>query len=249
MKINNWFHIIFLFACLSFQVKASAIVNTTNNNSIVSDSLRVDTATVTPKYFEDLKEKYVEEEFIYERSIQKSGWWSRFKQWFNDLFKIKNTGNLTSNADFALNVFYVVIFLLVIFFIVKAILNKEGTWVFGKASDRNIIPVSDIENNIHVTDFDSLIKDAESTNNYRLAVRYYYLWILKSLTSAEIIEYDVEKTNSDYQNEINSKTIRDDFSYASYLYNYMWYGEFDVNEQQFGDAKNAFMKLLKTVEA
>lgn len=120
--------------------------------------------------------------------------------------------------------------------------------MFGKSSDKNIIPVTDVENNIHVVDFKTLIKNAERNNNYRLAVRYYYLWLLKSMTSAEIIEYDVEKTNSDYHNEITTKTIKQEFSYTSYLYNYIWYGEFDVNQEQFSKAKHAFVNLLNSIE-
>ena len=128
-------------------------------------------------------------------------------------------------------------------------MNDEGKWVFGKSSDKNIIPVTDVENNIHVADFKQLITEAEKDNNYRLAIRYYYLWLLKGLTSAELIEYDVEKTNSDYFNEIASKSIKDEFSYTSYLYNYIWYGEFDVNEQQFNKAKMAFVKFLNLIKA
>jgi hypothetical protein len=94
-----------------------------------------------------------------------------------------------------------------------------------------------------------LIGEAERDGNYRLAIRYYYLWLLKSLTNAEIIAYDVEKTNSDYFNEIASKPLKDEFSYTSYLYNYIWYGEFDVNEQQFTKAKTAFVKFLNSVKA
>jgi hypothetical protein len=128
-------------------------------------------------------------------------------------------------------------------------MNDEGSWVFGKSSDKNIIPVTDIEQNLSITDFDKLTKDAEKNNEHRLAIRYYYLWLLKKLAIAEIIEYDVEKTNSDYQNEITSKDLKDDFSYTSYLYNYIWYGEFDVNEQQYDKAKNAFTNLLNTIKA
>ena len=133
------------------------------------------------------------------------------------------------------------------FFIVKAIINKEGKWVFGKSSDKSIIPVTDIENNIYEADFKSLIASAEGENNYRLAIRYYYLWLLKNLSQSEIIEYDVEKTNSDYYYEINSDELKKEFSYTSYLYNYIWYGEFDIDQNQFLKAKTAFNKFLDSV--
>ncbi|MEM9681434.1 MAG: DUF4129 domain-containing protein [Bacteroidota bacterium] len=217
-----------------------------------NDSLQVDQSDISPRHFDGLKDKYSDDDFIYERTVEKSGIWARFKQWLNDL--IKDLFSLNSDAraanitDLLLKIFYVVIFLLVIYFIFKAIMNKEGKWVLGKSSDKSIIPVTDVENNIHATDFRALIKTAEKGNNYRLAIRYYYLWLLKTLTNAEIIEYDAEKTNSDYYYEINKEAIKEEFSYTSYLYNYIWYGEFDINQEQFNKAKEAFTSFLNSIK-
>jgi hypothetical protein len=217
----------------------------------MQDSVYVDTAPIDKREFEDLKDNYDGNEFIYERSVENSGWWTRFKQWLTDffqsLFDINSDAKAANFTDIALKVFYVVIFLLVVFFIVKAIINKEGTWIFGKSSDKRIIPVTDIENNIYDTDFKALIADAEKENNHRLAIRYYYLWLLKTLSEEEIIDYDVEKTNSDYYLEIENKETKEDFSYTSYLYNYIWYGEFDIDDAQFEKAKKAFTQFLRTL--
>lgn len=232
---------------------ASIIFNNFEVSLIESDSLRTDTSLVVKRHFDNLKEQYTGEDFIYERTIESSGWWTRFKQWlsdwFKDFFRIKSKSQASNITDVAIKIAGVIIFLLVIYFIFKAVMNDEGTWIFGKSSDKNIIPVTDIEANIQATDFKNLIVSAENENNYRLAIRYYYLWLLKGLTNAEIIEYDVEKTNSDYRNEIVSNDIKNKFSYTSYLYNYIWYGEFDVDEKQFSKAKSAFINFLKDIKA
>ena len=218
-----------------------------------SHSLVTDNSPIEKRHFEELTDKYSGNDYIYERTVEQSGWWTRFKQWLSDLFQklfnLSGDGQASSFTEVALKIFYVVVFLLVVYFIFRAIINKEGTWVFGKSSEKNIVPVTDIENNIHVADFKSLIEIAESEKNYRLAVRYYYLWLLRSLTNAQLIDYDVEKTDSDYLYELQSKTNRDQFSYTSYLYNYIWYGEFDVNTQQFDKAKHAFTTFINNVKA
>ncbi|TBV26055.1 DUF4129 domain-containing protein [Meridianimaribacter sp. CL38] len=218
-----------------------------------SDSLVTDNSPIEKRHFEELTDKYSGNDYIYERTVEQSGWWTRFKQWLSDLFQklfnLSGDGQASSFTEVALKIFYVVVFLLVVYFIFRAIINKEGTWVFGKSSEKNIVPVTDIENNIHVADFKSLIEIAESEKNYRLAVRYYYLWLLRSLTNAQLIDYDVEKTDSDYLYELQSKDNRDQFSYTSYLYNYIWYGEFDVNTQQFDKAKHAFTTFINNVKA
>lgn len=230
----------------------NAMATTKAINQVLQDSVYIDVDPIEKRHFEDLKDKYSGNDFIYERTANNSGWWTRFKQWLSDF--IKNIFDINSDAkasdvtDIAIKVFYVVIFILVVFFIVKAIINKEGKWVFGKSSDKSIIPVTDIESNIYEADFKSLIASAERDNNYRLAVRYYYLLLLKNLSQAGIIEYDVEKTNSDYHYEINSEALKKEFSYTSYLYNYIWYGEFDIDNNQFQKAKTAFNQFLNSVK-
>lgn len=241
--------VLFLYGILAFKAYASVI--NTNDNSIQQDSVYVDTDPMDKRQYEDLNEKYSGNDFIYERSVENSGWWTRFKKWLSDFFKDLFDFNTDAQASEAvstfINIFFILLFVLVVFFIVKAIINREGNWVFGKSSDKNIIPVMDVETNIHATDFKTLIQHAENENNYRLAVRYYYLWLLKTLSEAEFIDYDVEKTNSDYYLELEDETIKNEFSYTSYLYNYIWYGEFNIDAQQFEKAQKAFNQFLRSL--
>jgi len=247
-------YILLFILCFGWQNLSASVSEKTSYTETfaIQDTLNIDRDTIEPRHFEDLKDKYQGEDYIYEYTTENSGWWSRFKQWLNDFFKdlfdFETQQQANNVTDVLLKIGGVIIFLLVIYFIFKAVMNDEGSWVFGKSSDKNIIPVTDIEQNLSITDFDKLTKDAEKNNEHRLAIRYYYLWLLKKLALAEIIEYDVEKTNSDYQNEITSKNLKDNFSYTSYLYNYIWYGEFDVNQQQYNKAKNAFTDFLDTIK-
>ena len=56
-------------------------------------------------------------------------------------------------------------------------------------------------------------------------------------------------TNNDYRNEIEALKVKKEFTYTSYLYNYIWYGEFDVNDEQFDKAKRAFVSFIKSIKA
>ena len=105
-----------------------------------NDSLRVDNSEIIDRQFNDLSEKYSGDEFIYERKVEASGWWTRFKQWlsdfFKDLFNFENRREAEEAVDLGIKIAGVLLFLLVAYFIVKAILNKEGQWVFGKSAEK-----------------------------------------------------------------------------------------------------------------
>jgi len=218
----------------------------------IVDSLQIDYSIIEKRDFHNLKDKYTSKDFVYERNTEQSGLWTRFKVWFRDfiqdLFGLTSKSQASDITDIALKTFYIIIFLLVVYFIFKAIINKEGRWVLGKSSEKNIIPITDIEKNIHSIDFKSRITEAEHQDNYRLAIRYYYLWLLKELAKSGYIDYDSEKTDSDYLYEIKEQDFRTQFSYASYLYNYIWYGEFEVDNIEFKKAKTTFLTFINEIE-
>lgn len=218
----------------------------------VLDTVVYDSSQLQPRAFSNLTETYKDKAFNYQTTEASSGWWTRFKQWLStiikDLLNLQDKGKASKFTNYMLSTGAFIICVLVIYFIFKAVINKEGKWVFGKSSDDSILPITSVEKELKNTDFKTLIASAEKENNYRLAIRYYYLWLLKALNEAEVIAYDPDKTNSDYQYEIKKNELRESFAYTSYLYNYIWYGEFNVDQTQFNKAKTAFSSLLNTVK-
>ncbi len=142
----------------------------------------------------------------------------------------------------------IIIFVLAIAYLAYILLNEGSSGLFSskrtkKLDSTNEITAETIEN----TDLDSLIKKAEKAEDYRLAIRYNYLSVLKSLSLKGIIKYEDEKTNGEYQQEIENQNLNSKFSYVSYLYNYIWYGEFYVDQSQYFQAKNNFAQLLQKI--
>ncbi len=126
-------------------------------------------------------------------------------------------------------------------------MNDEGNWIFGRKSDKNNINATDIETNIHQTDFYAMVEEALLNNDYRSAIRYYYLLSLKRLSDKEVIEWDSEKTNYDYYQEIKDDKIKKQFQYISYIYDYCWYGEFNIEKTEFDTSEKAFKKLFNLI--
>lgn len=212
-------------------------------------TVQEDTSDVQPKeYDENFKDRYDSTEYVYEQE-KSNGWFSRLVDWLEetvqDWFDFDSRQSASNFLGEMTNLVYVLIIIVVVFFIVRAIMNGEGRWVFGKRSDKKIVNHEDVETNIHIVNFKKLIAQAVTNNDYRLAVRYQYLDMLKKLSAAEIISYDPEKTNLEYTYEIKNDSMREQFQYTSYLYNYVWYGEFIIDKEQYEQAAESFNLILK----
>lgn len=212
----------------------------------------VDSSLVAAKPFaKNFKTKYTDPEFIYEFKTPEKNAWDRFKEWlanfFKNIFSFSNSKSANDFVDILLRTIAVGIVIFVIYLIVKAIMNKEGQWIFGKNSDKKIINYDEIEKNLHLVDFEKLIQKSLESDEKRLTIRYYYLWLLKKMSEKQIIIWDVEKTNSDYLYEIKDEAQKEDFAYLSYLYNNIWYGEFELDEETFAKARTAFEKSIKKI--
>lgn len=197
------------------------------------------------------KKHYESAAFEYEKKSHEKNWWERFKEWLVDIVKrLFSFSNNESSLAFIKIAFYCLIALALIFvtyLIVKLLMNKDGQWIFGRNSDKKILHYDEIERNLQLVDFEKLIKETLESGENRLTIRYYYLWLLKKMCEKEIIEWDAEKTNTDYLYEIKSENLKNDFTYLSYLYNYIWYGEFEIDQDEFEKAKAVFEKTIKTL--
>lgn len=134
-----------------------------------------------------------------------------------------------------------------VYILVSVLLGKEGAWLLNKKSDDKSIFYGDELDQSADTDFKSLIQKALEVNDYRLAIRYQYLFLLQKMSHKNIIELHKDKTNSDYQYEIKNVTLRQSFGYLSYIYDYAWYGEFEVSRPDYEQVAKAFDETLQMI--
>ncbi|WP_242132078.1 hypothetical protein [Aestuariivivens marinum] len=144
--------------------------------------------------------------------------------------------------------FYLALILALVY-LVYILLNEGGTGLFSKGQNRKLNHHENITaKNIENTDIDALITHAENNNDFRLAIRYYYLLVLKTLSLKNHIKFEDDKTNGDYLNEISEKPFSNTFAYTSYLYSYIWYGKFPLDNVDYDKAKHNFVTLLNQVK-
>ncbi|MBU2995114.1 hypothetical protein KO500_01650 [Cellulophaga baltica] len=192
------------------------------------------------------KEDYKGATYDYVESIS---YVDKFNAWLKDLisnlFSIRdeNALNIIENLKILL---YVLIIGGVVFLIVKMVLNKEGRWLFKRKKDAANELDYEIGENIQEVNFEALIDEALQAKDYRLAVRYNYLLVLKKLDQYNIISYDSQKTTYDYQIALEGTAYATGFNKATYYYTYIWYGEFAIDEKEYTTASTVYSQILKS---
>lgn len=105
----------------------------------------------------------------------------------------------------------------------------------------NVVAVVD---DIQELEIDKLLREALNAGNYRLAIRIYFLGILKKLDEDGIILWKKDKTNRDYLSELFKKAYHyEDVSKLTLLYEEVWYGEHSFSHQAYQDIIAAFSAM------
>jgi biopolymer transport protein ExbD len=116
-----------------------------------------------------------------------------------------------------------------IVFILYKLFLTEGVFRKTPRSQKANAPDAEEEIINNDSDFDILIKQAQQAGNYRLAVRYQYLQTLHKLADKNLVELAADKTNYQYVREITNQNYQQDFAALTLNYEYVWYGEFNID--------------------
>lgn len=115
----------------------------------------------------------------------------------------------------------------------------------GKATSFNF---TDITEDLTDINFQEKINHALQTGNLRLAVRWHYLKMLFNLDKHQQIEFAPHKTNIDYRHELSNKKEKSHlkgFIDLSRIYEYVWYGQFSITENDYRNYEKEFDDYLK----
>lgn len=115
--------------------------------------------------------------------------------------------------------------------------KKEKT---PKTEEDNIETVE----GLYQADFSTRITAAESSGNFRLALRYYYLRLLQEFSRQSLIRYEKNKTNKQYAEEVKNHKWGTDFRLATHYYNFVWYGERPLDGDAYQSLITHFKKML-----
>lgn len=198
-----------------------------------------------PEIVEDYRK---DRDFAYLDTIDQDNWWTRFKRWLN--IKYENFLNWLF-GDYEANT--VIAFLLKIlpYFIIGAILGFV-VWLFIRLDPGNTLLQDQEEPEVFLDEEEKIIRSqnirlliekAIEQGNFRLAIRYYYLQLLKELNKKDFIHYESQKTNTEYLNEVKREDLRQPLKNLIRIYNFSWYGGFSISENHFRSAQQSFEEM------
>lgn len=201
--------------------------------------------TVYPKEFKkNIPSRYKGNEFDYSVSKPKESFWQKLLRKIDRILQgIFGETTIKKSSEFTgvlVRLFAIILVGFLLYFIIKYILGKDGNFIFGKKNKKLDLNVEELHENIHEINFPESIAKFEHTRDYRSAVRYQFLFILKKLSDKKLINWNPEKTNKDYVAELKAPHLKSEFSDLSYIFDYVWYGEFNIEEQSYQKFKNKY---------
>ncbi|MBI3510926.1 MAG: DUF4129 domain-containing protein [Bacteroidetes bacterium] len=139
------------------------------------------------------------------------------------------------------SILWILILVTLIVLVVLKVTNSGVNTIFaGKRKNMEHADASMEDVDIHAINYEQVIAEARAKKDFRLAVRLWFLRTLKELTDRELVAWKTDKTNSDYYYELSGNVLQNEFGDVSYVYDHIWYGDFPVDENSYGDAEDKF---------
>ncbi|WP_187695248.1 DUF4129 domain-containing protein [Chryseobacterium sp.] len=248
MKLR--FSLLFLlFLCAAFSAqepvsgttKIDSILLSRYSGSAASDSFSHGSAVtdnqVYPKKFaQNYRQQYRGADFDYSGVKPRESIWQKFlkkvEEIIDFLFDELNPGKAMGITGIIIRVLAILLISFLIYFLLRFLVSRYGTFS-AKKNNKVIINGTEVHENIHEINFAETILAYEQQGDFRSAVRYRFLNVLKNLTDRNVILWTPEKTNRDYLSEITQPDLKQQFSDLVYIYDNVWYGEFSIDEASY----------------
>lgn len=152
--------------------------------------------------------------------------------------------------------FFKILFIIMAVVVIAALaVNITGNADFIRPKNRKIRDAADgaaileqIEENIYESDLDRYIREAIESGQYALAIRLYYLAVIKELSLNRTIRWKRDKTNKDYMRELRQTNLYQPFREATRVFERVWYGKGEFTASDFESIQPRFVALLKLAE-
>lgn len=141
--------------------------------------------------------------------------------------------------------FVIVIFIALLVILIVKLIGNPGKKVGSVDISDLEYTLEQLEENIHESDLDRFLRLAIDEGEYRLALRVYYLMVIRRLSELNWIKWQKDKTNFDYVREMRQKEGHSSFRDLTLVFDIMWYGEAPVNEREYKILSPDFQRFIE----
>jgi hypothetical protein len=202
-----------------------------------------DSTIVTIRHFDKaaLKNYNNQKEFQYrEGGYVGESLWTRFWRWFWGLFDADEKRTALGIFGIIMKYLFIGLGVAALVFLIFKLAGIDAFNVINRKSASVTVPYDESVENIYAIDLDAEIEKAVGQQNYRFAVRLLYLKSLRQLADAGLIHWEISKTNAVYIDELANAEQRIAFKMLTQQFEYVWYGEFNIDAQGFKKISTRF---------
>lgn len=172
-------------------------------------------------------------------------WWDRVKEWISDRLRdLFGTQAGVWTFDHLHWIILAVAVGFLLFFFRKRLFH--GVFTVDAMRGRQVM---EMEEEIAQLDLDGLLAAAEKARNWRLALRYRYLGILRHMVNKGLIIWQPRNTDRDYLHQLKDPLQRSAFSELSFLFKWAWYGDAPMDEQRYRELAPRFEQFQIVLSA
>lgn len=153
-----------------------------------------------------------------------------------------NNLNLSSLWQVILILVVITLLGLLVFLIVKQGWLSSNTSI--KKDHEAPVALKDIEDRLHETDMEKALRLTLEAKDYRMAIRVYYLTIIKELSAKKWILWKRDKTNGQYVREVANKPNGQAFKQLTVSFDRVWYGNEPIEARHFEALSPSFKSFI-----
>ena len=166
--------------------------------------------------------------------------------------KIQNNSSPSSFWNFLRNkTFQWILFLCVIALIVYGIflLAKENNFRWFSRNTNHLQQEGSDSIEAGPEDYDEAIRKYQAEGNYRFAIRYLFLRLIHAATEKNIIQIQDSTTNTEIGRAFGQHPLASQFRYLATAYEYIYFGDFNLNKEIFDSLKTKFEVFQEKISA
>lgn len=162
-----------------------------------------------------------------------------------DIKKKESSEMKTPSSPVLSNILIVVVVLglagLIFFLFFNAPVNKNNRKITQDLG--SVIPTE-----IPKTELELMLERAIKKEDYREAIRVYFIFIIRGLIVKDWIDWEKEKTNISYLTEMRNNPLNAEFESTVSVYEIVWYGQRELTKEEYKTLEPRFENLTKKLD-